>query len=164
MIEFSVNINNYDKIKRALEYIDKELTDFTIPLKQSGVYMLGSIDRNFRAQGRPTSWTPLSPLTIARRRKGKGTGSMRILQDTGRLKQSITTETAMRMKDKNALGVGTSVPYARIHQYGGTQKLFNTNKMAKIPERPFLFFQEEDKTAIDSIFDKYLTNIIKKFK
>jgi phage virion morphogenesis protein len=164
MIELQVEFKNRDNIKKLLKIIERDLEDMSIPLKRSGVYMLGSIDRNFRSQGRPKPWAPLSPLTIARRRTGKGTGSMRILQDTGRLKQSITTETAMRMKDKFTLGIGTSVPYARIHQQGGKQKLFNTGKMVTIPKRPFLLFQDKDKDAINKIFDNYVSSIIKKFR
>lgn len=164
MIELQVEFKNRDGIKKLLKIIEKDLEDMTVPLKRSGVYMLGSIDRNFRAQGRPTSWAALSPMTIAMRRSGKGTKSMRILQDTGRLKQSITTDTAMRMKDKYTLGIGTSVPYARIHQYGGKQKLFNTGKMVTIPKRPFLLFQEKDKDAVNKIFNDYVSSIIKKFK
>lgn len=163
MIEFEVDLQGVKNIEKALLFIKNNLTDFTIPLKESGAYMLRSVDKNFRQEGRPNKWPKLSPLTLSMRRNTKSK-SVKILQDTGRLKQSITTNSAMRLKNKGTLAIGTSVPYARIHQQGGTQRLFNTNKMVKIPKRPYLLFQNEDKKAINKIFSNYVMTIIKRFK
>ena len=52
-----------------------------------GVALLYWVDQNFRKEGIEIKWRPLSPNTIAARRKN-GRGA-KILQDTGRLKMSF---------------------------------------------------------------------------
>ncbi len=69
---------------------------------------------------------PLSPLTLAARRRG---GSA-VLQDTGALRISISGESPFQTISSspgtlNEAGesiavIGTSLPYAAIHNYGGT--------------------------------------------
>lgn len=64
-------------------------------LKAWGVTVLGEIDRNFQAGGRP-AWKPLAASTIAARRQGKGGGSAQPLQDTGALRKSFDYSVAGR--------------------------------------------------------------------
>ena len=72
--------------------------------------VLAWVDENFRRRGIERPWRPLSPNTIAARRKG----SSAPLQDTGRLKQSFTiTRRAPRL-----IEVGTNVTYAEFHEEG----------------------------------------------
>jgi len=71
--------------------------------------------------GRP--WKPLSPETIEKKR------SSRILEDTGRLRQSF----AWRLLGRDAVVVGTNVEYALFHQYGTRRGL---------PKRPMLPLDE----------------------
>jgi len=66
-----------------------------------------------------SSWRPLSPRTIARRRKG----STRPLLDTGRLRNSIHVT-----HDASGVYVQTSVVYAATHNFGRDA----------IPARPFI--------------------------
>lgn len=66
-------------------------------------------EANFAAQGRP-AWLGLSPRT--RKRRG---ADAKILQDTGRLAGSVSTD-----YDQHHARVGTNVRYAAIHQFGGT--------------------------------------------
>ena len=56
-----------------------------------GEKLLRDIDQNFKSQGAflAHGWAPLRPSTI-RRRLNKSKGSIKILQDTGRLRQSFT--------------------------------------------------------------------------
>ena len=73
----------------------------------------------------PSSWARLSPITIAYRRTGKGTGGHKILQDTGRLRGSIIPGT----RGTRRAFVSTNLVYAATHQYG----------RGNIPARPFLW-------------------------
>jgi len=86
--------------------------------------------------------------------------------------------------------IGTNRDYMRIHQEGGSIKIpardiypvkaralhwvdpdtgedvfamhvHQKERMAKIPQRKFLLFQEEDKTNIVRIFNDYLEEIIR---
>ena len=61
----SYEIKNDEKVSALLKQAGEKAKDLRIPLKRAGILMLGSIDKNFREEGRPTRWVPLSPMTIA---------------------------------------------------------------------------------------------------
>ena len=180
----SYEIKNDEKVKALLKKAGDKAKDLRIPLKRCGILMLASIDKNFRAEGRPKRWAPLSPMTIAMRRKeGKGA---KILQDTGHGKGSIVYKVVSNQK----VQIGTNLGYMRIHQEGGSIKIpprdiypvkaralhwvdpgtgedvfamhvHQKARSVKIPQRKFLLFQEEDKTNIVRVFTDYLEEIIK---
>ena len=118
--------------------------------------MLDAVKENFAQEGRP-AWAGI-------KRKGK------ILQDTGRLADSIVTA-----HDATTAAVGTNVVYARIHNNGGTTKahmIRPKNKRAlafggrvvksvrhpgsKIPARPFLKLTPDDEREIVDTAEDYL--------
>lgn len=110
-----------------------------------GEHMIGSIQKNFDAEGRPVKWAPLKLSSILgwfRKRKTRRTktgavskaGSRalygrKILTDTTRLRRSITYRAF-----PNRVELVTRVKYAIFHQEG-------TRKMVA---RPFLLVQRED--------------------
>ena len=175
MIKLYVETEDRGGLEDLIVRTNRRMENTQPILKIIGQYMLGSIDRNFEMQGRPSRWTPLAPSTIAGRRN-KNKKSIKILQDTGLLRGSITYKA-----DKNTLAVGTNVHYAPYHQFGakipamtivprrakalrfmiGDKVVYATKVKQKakiIPARPFLLFQEEDKEIIGDIF---LDNILK---
>lgn len=84
--------------------------------KGVGPQIVRMVDQNFKRQGRPDQpWEPLKPETLRRRRKN-GRGAQ-ILQDTGRLRQSVS---AQRRVTDNSWEIGSNLVYSRIHQFGGT--------------------------------------------
>jgi len=178
----SYEIKDDEKVKALLKKAGDKAKNLRIPLKRAGILMLGSIDKNFREEGRPEKWAPLSPMTIAMRRKeGKGA---KILQDTGIGRGSIVYEVVSDQE----VQIGTRLDYMRIHQKGGSVKIpprdiypvkakalhwvsdgkdvfamhvHQKERTVKIPQRKFLLFQEEDKTNIVKIFTEYLEEVIK---
>ena len=145
---------NFKSVNDSLSKIVRDLNNLVIPLKQSGMIMMRSIDTNFRQQGRPDKWKALKPSTIKRRRGGSST----VLQDIGTLKGSF----ALKLKGKDSVAVGTSVKYAAVHNFGLTttrnKALGRASKSYRysIPKRPFMLFQEKDKKLIDEIFLKFM--------
>lgn len=158
-----------------------------------GHIILGSVTRNFENEGRP-KWKPISDLTqdiysgrlldrleatkgfqnlkrektrIARRSSFLAQhGGRRILQGEGDLKKSIVVGKVTR----NSVEIGSSLPYARIHQLGGEIKpkkgkylfipigaRFIRLKKATIPARPYLLLQAEDETTIIRATKDYLS-------
>jgi phage gpG-like protein len=177
-------IQNDEKVRLLLKEAGDKAKNLRIPLKRCGILMLSSIDKNFREEGRPEKWIPLSEMTIAMRRKGKGKGKAKILQDTGIGRKSIV----YNVVSDQEVQIGTPLEYMRIHQTGGSinlpaRDIYPVNAKAlhwvsdgkdvfamhvhqkartvKIPKRQFLLFQEEDKTNIVKIFTEYLEEIIK---
>jgi phage gpG-like protein len=146
VINMAVSIN----IRVELNGLDKRLEkfqdmDFTKPLKQSGIYMEKSIGTRFR-QAR---WKPLSPATLEwhpHRIGGKP------LNDTGRLKQSVTSR-AIKRVSKNKLQYGTNLVYAPLHNFGGK------TKFGYVPPRPFLYFDSKDEKVIKRIFEDYVKEL-----
>lgn len=157
-----------------------------------GQIILGSVTKNFESEGRPR-WKPISSLTqeiysgrlLHRLESSKGYqrlkreqtklarrsqylqkhASRRILQGEGDLKKSIVIGKVTR----NSVEVGSSLPYARIHQLGGEIRpkkgkyllipvgnQFIRLKKATIPARPYLLLQKEDKTTILRATKDYL--------
>lgn len=164
-MEFDLSgVNDLDNtLRKALKGMD----DFKKPLEESGVYMYQSIDKNFQSQGRPVKWKKHHWITNKLRPNG------RILEDTGHLKQSITSRGSgsKYILGKRKLTIGSNVK-ARgssrllldIQQNGlpaGVNKVFGTPGKNGIPARPVLFFQDEDTEMIKRIFTDYAKGLFK---
>ena len=84
-----------------------------------GDRLLAWADQNFQSGGAETPWAPLRPNTIAGRRKG----SSAPLQDTGRLRQSVT-----RKSVGDAVHIGYGVETAAWHHFGTSPYLIRPTK------------------------------------
>lgn len=143
------SIRGFESLMRRVKQLEKNVRDTERPLKAAGVYMLGSIERNFQAQGRPDKWTDLSDETLASRRKGRGKGKAQILIDTARLKNSMSTRLT-----GEGVEIGTNVIYAPRQHFG--YEGGDGRGQAETPARPFLMFQDEDIDAIGQIFRRHI--------
>lgn len=115
------------------------------PLRRIAVVGIRSILRNFREEGRPKKWESLKSQFAYRRGKKIDRGSGKILQDTGRLRQSTEVEYRVPANVK----LFSSLIYARTHQYGWKER--------NIPARPFMLWQSEDVRSIQQILLDHLT-------
>lgn len=149
-----------------------------------GHIILASTTRNFEVEGRPKKWQPISELTreiyegklLDKLRASKGYGRIKkeetrkgresaylamhggkILQRRGDLRKSIS----IGKITASSVEIGSSLPYARIHQLGGEIRpkkkkallipvagRYLMVKKVKIPARPYLVLQSEDETVI----------------
>ncbi len=146
----SAELKGIEQLFNRILIIETAAKDLEPAFKASGVYMLGSIERNFQAQGRPQKWQALAPSTLAQRRKGRGQGGAQILIDTARLKNSHSTATS-----SDSLTVGTNLVYAARQHFGYPGG--SGRGRSKTPARPFLLFQDEDVDAIETIFNRHLS-------
>jgi len=147
--------------------------DFTVPLQRMGQRLIMSTAENFKNEQSPggEDWKPLAGITKALRRRGKKDGEPKILQDSGRLRNSVTSQVTMNI-DKTSLEFGTNVEYAKTHQFGGSSTItvirkknvkkksgkygkrpFATayTKTIQVPARPFLGVKEADKEVFKKI-------------
>lgn len=108
MTNVVVSVNNADTLA-ALDRLEHAGLDLTPAMRQIAQAMAYETERNFAAGGRP-KWTPLK--NPPERRQGGA-----ILQDTGQLAASITTDYSA----SHAL-IGSNKEYAAIHQFGGKTK------------------------------------------
>ena len=124
------------EIVAALDKIQRSSRDLHQPLDNIGAHIVSEIDLLFRDERDPygNDWEPLSEVTIKKRRKGPRSGNDKILNDTGRLKNSITHNVL-----GNSVEVGTNVVYAAIHQFGAAKhSLGQSSPWGDVPARPFL--------------------------
>ena len=139
-----------EEIKRLVRPSEGELRSVQLVI---GVVALSSIKDAYVTKARGGTdamgikWPPLSPATIARRRKGPGPlRSIEILRDTGVLLNSLSpgvpngasyskptdpggSEQIMEVIG-DTVAVGTNVKYAATHNYGDASR--------NIPRRQFL--------------------------
>jgi len=115
--------------------------------RDAGVYMKEEIMINFSEEGRPRKWKPLSAKYLEYKMQKKG--SSKILEFTGRLKNSINTQYS---NDKAK--VFTGVKYGVKHQMGlgvPARPFFPDSQNSDIPP-----FDSKGKENISSIFIKHL--------
>ena len=98
MIEIKVDT---DQLERSLTQLSQRLVHRRPLMKKLAAVMHNAVDENFEAEGRP-KWLGI------KHRQG------RVLRDSGALQNSISE----RSDDDTAI-VGTNLPYAAIHQFGG---------------------------------------------
>ncbi len=99
-----------------IEGLGQRLSNLRPLMQRIGQFMVSSTQRKIM-EGIPPENAPLT------RRFKKGSGTLR---DTGRLLSSIT----YRLRGDDAVEVGTSLRYARIHQEGGTIRPKAAKKLA----------------------------------
>ena len=158
------------KLVRHLNKVSDKINSFKPVLLEVGLYMISSIDKNFKKEGRPKPWKPLSASTLARRTKG----SSKILQDTGTMKNAVINQAPEVGNDFVKLIVpniphpnskrGTTIrTIAEVHDQG---KIVNKKTKSGfmsivIPQRKFMMFQKEDIVRIEKHFNKYIDKAIK---
>lgn len=141
-------IQGIERIFRRVKKLADNARNPERAIRTASVYMLGSIEKNFRAQGRPQKWQKLATSTLARRRKGRGRGKAQILIDRAHLKNSHSYRLTSEGSE-----IGTNVIYAPRHHFG-----YEGGKgrgRSKTPARPFLMYQEEDIREIGEIFSRH---------
>ena len=140
------------------------LEDFRIPYKRTELYLEGRFAETFEKDGEP-KWKELSPVTLMLRR---GT-SVKILQDTGRLKNTMSSggrrgkAGSRRRIGKKRMEYGVSNNYKIAHymQKGALVKNgWGRGIPIVIPPRPFMHFVPRDTPKIVKIFVNYIDALI----
>lgn len=147
MIKFTYRIGDFFK-NDGLKKISQELSDPQVILKDIGLYVLGSIWKNFEAGGRPYKWKP-SQRALRERNL--------TLVDKDNLRQGIRF---FIVNNKCNFGPsGKSASYAAIHQFGGPTIAPQGHSII-MPERPYILLQDEDKEAIKRIAINHVLKIV----
>lgn len=115
MTGVSASVDDHEVLS-ALRLLQSRIGNIRKPLGEIGQTLVTLTDLSFRHEQDPwgAAWKRLAASTLARRRKGRGTGSNKILRDTGVLQNSINYQAT-----SDQVAIGTNVTYAAIHQFGG---------------------------------------------
>jgi phage virion morphogenesis protein len=138
-----------DKLLRQdLRRVNRRIDNMAPAWEEVGEIVLRSIMLNFRDEGRPAKWKDFAPST--RRRRGD-IGSAKLLDDTGRMKQSIS----WKLLNQHSVQVGTNLggknSYAATHHYGrpALSSIKTRKRLSPIPARPFILVQDQDIPEIE---------------
>lgn len=134
-----------------------QIGDISEPLRVVTWSCFGNrVQRYFNEQRSPLGipWTPLSPTTI-KARINKDPTKIKILQDTGKLKNSLYASAfqhiGAQIAGKNVVVYGTPVKYAPWHELGTRH----------LPARPFMPTSQEDARAwcdeVSDLIEQVLT-------
>lgn len=142
-IAIKVNLEGFDTLSNVLESMTARAVNLRPLMARFGVAMIASVHQNFADEGRPEKWAPLSASTVRSMQhqavqQVRGTKryqsakkdttrakyeqqavdgmSHKLLVRTGDLRQSISIGDVTN----DSVEIGSSLPYARIHQLGGT--------------------------------------------
>lgn len=103
------------------------------------------IQEHFKEEKGPDGlWKKLSAAAIARR-KGGG-GGAKILQDTGRLRNSLTPSIGKRFFLKDQVTIFTPLDYAETHNKG----------KGRIPQRKFMYISKGGMEKIKEQVEKFI--------
>lgn len=135
-----ITVQGQAGLERTLSDLGKALVVRDI-LDEASAVLLGRIRQRFLDETDPdgVAWIP---SRASRLRAGGGT-----LFDTGRLFHSIQ----LFSEGENSRAIGTNVPYAPRHQFGG----------GNLPQRQFLGFSDEDATVVEKLIIKRVQEALK---
>lgn len=145
------------KVNAALQRLSHATADMSPAMQIIAGVLDDAVHENFAQQGRP-KWLGLSPTTQKiREKKGHWPGS--ILQQSGRLRNDIGTESGV---DYAKVGVksGLASKYAAMMQFGGKTSPRSMIPNKTIAPRPFLKLTEADEDKIVGVVNNYLRSVI----
>lgn len=160
-----ISIYGLDVVKRRLQSAGAVFVNAKPMLTEIGEAAIASTELRFIDGESPDGgkWAPLRPVTLARRRKGKGInkGTQPLLDNR------ILSRSFAKRVEGRTLWVGTNVIYAKVHQFGAAKGSLGTGKYktrkgsfpipwGNIPARPFLGFSQDDQTEIIGIIQRYI--------
>lgn len=173
---------DFSEVLQRLQQLNQKLQNMSEPMKDIGEYLVYDTQRRFD-EGRSPNGTPWAPLQVSHiaahlaikkslsNKAGREAASARkTLVKTQRLRDSIYPDAG-----RDYVRIGTSAPYAAIHQFGGKtsphiirpkrkQALAWPGGIAKrvnhpgsrIPARPFMGVSNENQSEILQIINSYL--------
>ncbi len=123
-----------------------------------GEKLLRSHRKRFKDEVAPdgTPWQKRSPASEQIRKKGKPKPKHHsILKHQGRLSQTLRYQAS-----HSGLLLGSDLPYAAIHQFGGKTRMFGKHEV-KIPARPYLGVAKADREMARKLIVHYLARKLK---
>jgi phage virion morphogenesis protein len=145
------------EVHAALAHLQRQMENLQPAFERIGDTLKSNLAMCFREEKSPDgiNWAALSPVT-SQRRHGS---SHQILNDTGRLKNSIDSPSSI-VATNSHVELTTDVAYATMMNFGGTKAQF-PNLWGDIPARPFFpneILPQNWETEILEIINNHLQN------
>ena len=160
-VAIRARIPKFASINKRLGKLSKKGIALDDVLRKVADLMEGAIMDNFvkKANAQGTSWPPAKKW-YEEVKAAAGRSADNLLVYNGTLKQSLSDG---KTSDGQKAAVGTNVPYARIHNFGGTVGAGAYPWFAgkKIPKRQFMYLSASVKEAIRRAFLQFIGDNIK---
>ena len=143
-MQINIKAEGINSLKQSLQSRIDRLQNLQPFWQLVGMYVQKqTIKERFDREQSPdgTKWKALAPATVKHRMRRNKSGYMKILQDTGELRRSVTYEAG-----QSYVRIGSNLKYARTHQFG----------RGNIPARPFLGITSNERNHIKGMFREYL--------
>jgi phage gpG-like protein len=145
------DVDAFTLFDRTFNRVQQKLDDLTDVMEAGAQAFLKIMDDRFRAEG--YGWKPLKrSYEVVKWRRWPWT---LILEASGALRAALTRKGAARQVyevEAKSATVGTTLPYARMHQYGG----------GRLPARPIIEFREEDRLYMQKEMQKPLVTFVRR--
>lgn len=175
MARIEIHVNDRDTM-RGLNELSQRGEDLSGPLAMIGEKMADSTMDRFGASRGPDGqrWAPNAHIVIRQlleRKSGAFSKRTGALTDKGKAvaagkkpligeTRSLSTTIRYQLLGRDAVVIGSSMPYAGTHQFGAKKGAFGKTRRGApipwgdIPARPFLGISEQDRgTILDAIND-----------
>ena len=139
-------------VNHALNLLSQRVVNMQPAMRDIGETLASWVDLTFADTQDPygNPWADLSPVTIAKRTNA----SAKPLNDTGRLKASITSHAS-----QHEVTVGTNTIYAPTHQFGANKGQYASHvPWGDVPARPFLPNAEQ---GLPNAWEQDILNILR---
>lgn len=142
------------EVRERLKRMRKDVGDMRTPYAQAATYLDRWVQKNFKTEGGNVGgW---APLKFGGRWSQRGGGrffdsAAKVLQDTGRLRQSF-----LPFVTRRDAGIGSDLPYAKKHAEGKGEA------GRKLPKRRMLPTQREVRKDIREILNAHVKKITAK--
>ena len=152
MALISVQIRGSAELNRLISRIQQEGRNLSaihnLMATEGQKWVFDNFTQDGKLATNGAGWRPLSPVTIAKRRKGKGRGSVKILRDTGIMRAGVN-----KRADASRAVVG----------FGGQHGLLSYfhHAGAGVPRRPLLPTEEQIMPNLVARLTAYLRSVIK---
>jgi phage virion morphogenesis protein len=155
------------QVRELMRKLQVRARDLDPALKDIGEYMLIETEARFAGEhdpeGRP--WTPLKVRTLYGSSRGKKytkkgrltkrfsnyVAKRKILTDSHNLRSRIVYQLG-----RGSVAIGTNVIYARVHQEGAEFSILKTRARIRIPARPYLGANAQNRREFVAIVKDHL--------
>lgn len=150
-LSINFTIEGVEEIAVDLNFIGRELNDFSEPLQKSNALLRKAIAVNFKSEGVEfgEKWKELAPSTLKQKAR-LGFGAKQKLERTGRLKKGWKSQLS-----KSSLEISNPTSYFGFHQS-------NENR-EKLPRRIMLKIDEKRNAEIVEQFTIFLNKTTNRF-
>lgn len=163
-VNVTIKVSGIGELIRDYTKFRKDMRDnMVVPLDESAVKYLKVIHVNFNNRGKTFGdpWPPLSPATIAEKRRltaqGRSIAINKPLVRTGRLERGFGRQSK---KSTNESYVYNTQSYAIVHQEGATVSYHGRN--VKVPRRVLAEVDDERIKMVTAVFTNWFNKIVSK--